>query len=131
MPGQFLTHAERDRLSHFPKEISNNDLITYFTLSPADLYQIPPKSASHNRLGFALQLCTLRFLGFSPDEITQTPISVVAYIANQLNVDPTQLNHYGKREHTRTDHLQKIQRYLGITQQKSKIRHRITQDFDL
>jgi hypothetical protein len=44
------------------------DLIAFFTLAKADLAQVPVNAASYKRLRFALQLCTLRYLGFLPDD---------------------------------------------------------------
>ena len=70
MPIQIFTEAERAKLDTFPEEITHNDLITFFTLSESDREQLPFFSAPHNRLGFALQLCTLRFMGFVPEALT-------------------------------------------------------------
>ena len=36
MPGAFLNAQERERLSAFPDDIPNWDLITYFTLTEQD-----------------------------------------------------------------------------------------------
>ena len=69
MPGQFFSNAERERLERFPIEVAPADLIVFFTLSESDLAQVPVNAASHNRLGFALQLCALRYLGFAPDDL--------------------------------------------------------------
>jgi hypothetical protein len=52
-------------------------------------------------------------MGFVPDDLTSAPAAVVAYVARQLGVDPEALADYGARAHTRTDHLQTIQAYLG------------------
>ena len=41
MPSRFLSKAERKRLSRFPSEVSDNDCIVYFTLTPADLAAEP------------------------------------------------------------------------------------------
>jgi TnpA family transposase len=114
MPGQFLTEAEREQLRQFPAEIPPADVIAYFTLSPADLAQVRYQRGDHNRLGFALQLGALRYLGFSPDDPTTAPASVVAYLSQQLDVRPDVLPAYGQRAHTRRDHLQAIQVYLGF-----------------
>jgi TnpA family transposase len=114
MPGQFLTTAERERLNNFPQEIPKEDIYTFFTLTPSDLSQIPQTSANYNRLGFAIQLGALRYLGFCPDEITTAPSSVIVYTANQLGIDPPSLSTYAQRPQTRTDHLLKIQEYLGF-----------------
>ena len=89
MPGRFLSDADRARLSTFPKEATEEDLIAYFTLSADDLTIIRRWRGEHNRFGFALQLCTLRFLGFVPDDLTRAPKSIVAYLASQLGTDPT------------------------------------------
>ncbi len=63
MPGVFLTDAERTRFDSFPADLTADDLITYFRLSESDLNLIAPQRGAHNRLGIALQLCTLRFMG--------------------------------------------------------------------
>lgn len=109
-----LTDAERERLNSFPTDISSADIITFFTLSSSDKKQIPITTNASNRLGFALQLCTLRYLGFCPDKLTPIPAEVLEYLAKQLGVDPNSLSDYGERAHTRTDHLQTVQEYLGF-----------------
>lgn len=63
MPVSFLTDRERERLDRFPVEIPPEDIGAYFTLSPSDLAQLHGQRGDHNRLGFALQLGTVRFLG--------------------------------------------------------------------
>ena len=100
MPGQFLALAERMRLSQFPAEISAEELITFFHLTADDLAQIPVTSALYNRLGFALQLCTLRYLGFCPDDLQSAPPSVVTYLAYQLGMNPQTLVVFVNRKQT-------------------------------
>ncbi len=113
MPVQFLSQAERERLQSFPNEITFNELITFFTLSDKDLILVRKRSGDHNLLGFALQLVTLRYLGFIPDHFPQLPSPVVEYVAQQLNISPSVLSIYGERSQTRTNQLQEIQDYLG------------------
>ncbi len=113
MPGQFLTTAERERLSRFPPTIAADDLAVYFTLGPSDRQQSLAHRQPHNRLGFALQLCALRFLGFCPDDLTTAPAEAVQYVAHQLALAPEVLARYGQREQTRTAQLQEVQQYLG------------------
>ena len=71
-------------------------------------------AADHNRLGFGLQLKTLPYLGFVPDDLTDAPARVVSYLALQLSVSTDKLQQYGDREHRRTDHLREIQDRLGF-----------------
>ncbi len=113
MPVQLFSAAERERLDRFPDTVEHDDLITFFTLSDEDKARIPVFSAAPNRLGFALQLCTLRFIGFVPDALTIMPGPVVEHVASQLGVAPRVLASYGARAHTRTDHLQEVLEYLG------------------
>ena len=121
MPGQFLTTAERERWDRFPPEIVEADLVAFFTLSLADRGHLPVKIAAHNRLGFALQLCAIRYLGFCPADLATVPLPAVTYLARQVDADPKELSRYGARAHTRTDHLQKVLDYLGF--RKAKPRH--------
>ncbi len=73
MPGRVFTDSERKRLDAFPSEIAELDLIRYFTLSGSDLEFVKKQRGDHNRLGFALQLCGLRYLGFCPDDLVTAP----------------------------------------------------------
>ena len=108
MPIGFLTDAERERLDSFPAQVVPGDLDTYFTLSRADRRQVPRTTSGANRLGFALQLGTLRFLGFCPDDLSTAPEAVVAFVAKQIDVPPGELARYGRRGQTRTEHLRQI-----------------------
>src|SRR5262245_51874021 len=64
VPSGILSDAERARLDSFPAQILTGDIETHFTLSHADRRQVPTTASPANRLGFALQLGALRFLGF-------------------------------------------------------------------
>lgn len=88
MPVAFLSETERARLSRFPDDVAPADLITFFTLSEADTEQVPKRTTAANRLGFALQLCTLRYLGFCPTDLRTIPAAVVHFVADQLGVPP-------------------------------------------
>ena len=76
--------------------------------------QIPRTASPANRLGFAIQLGTLRFRGFCSDDLTTVPEPVVAFVARQLDVAPGELTRYGRRGQTRTEHLRQIRQYLGF-----------------
>src|SRR6266567_944916 len=114
MPGRFLTEAERERLTRFPAEVPPEDLVSAFTLSPKDITRVLLHRGQPNYLGFALQICALRYLGFAPDDLSTAPSSVVKYVARQLGVSSEALKQYGTRPQTRTDHLQEILSYLDF-----------------
>lgn len=113
MPVQLLSAAERARANRFPSAITDEDLITFFTLSEEDHVQIPVHAGPHARLGFGLELCALRFMGFVPDDLTSAPPEAVTFVARQLAVEPGVLAHYTGSAHTRMHHRQTIQAYLG------------------
>ncbi len=112
MPVQFLSEAEHKSLNRFPTEISSEDLNRFFLLSDKELIILKQLRAEHNRLGFALQLCCLRYLGFFPEEL-ELPEPVINYVAQQLELIPELLAFYGKRSSTQRNHQRKIQTLLG------------------
>ncbi len=114
MPGRIFTPQERKRLDAFPSEIAEADLIRYFTLSHSDLDLVRRKRGDQNRIGFALQLCALRYMGFCPDDLEIVPTTALAFVADQLQASPAALHVYGARSQTRTEHLQQIQLRLGF-----------------
>src|SRR4029453_12502061 len=95
MPIDFLTPAERARLNGFPASIPDEDLRVFFTLSEADIEEVQKQRGAHNQLGFALQLCALRYLGFAPDDLTTAPPPAVAFVAQQVGLPPAVLASYG------------------------------------
>ena len=54
-----LTPAERTGLLTFPA--TDDKLIQHYTFAEPDLPVIRQRRSSHNRLGFAVQLCYLRY----------------------------------------------------------------------
>jgi TnpA family transposase len=56
-----LSAAERESLLALPD--AKDDLIRYYTFSESDLSIIRQRRGPANRLGFAVQLCYLRFPG--------------------------------------------------------------------
>lgn len=117
----FLSDVQRQQLEQFPEHIHDNELIQYYLLSEDDLHQIPIKSPSYSRLGFALSLCTLRFLGFMPKDLFLIDPTILTFVAGQLNIEDTlsQIKQYGERPQTRSDHLQIIEKYLVFRRLRS------------
>jgi uncharacterized protein DUF4158 len=105
---------ELARLREFP-EISREELLRYFTLTPADRAFVDPGRGRGpaERLGLSVALCVLPWLGFVPDKVAAAPSVAVARLAEQLEVDAAQIRSYGKRAQTRTEHLRLAAQYLG------------------
>jgi hypothetical protein len=108
-----FSDEELERLRGF-REIGREELIRFFTLTPADVAFVDPGRGRGraDRLGLALQLCTLPWLGFVPDEVGAAPPAAVAGVAEWLGIVVEELVSYGQRVKTRTDHLRLVARYL-------------------
>lgn len=114
MPPRFLSETEREELNNFPAVLEEADLIRHFFLSPADQAQIALQRGDTNRLGFAVRLCALRYIGFFPLNPHSTPTNAVFYLAEQLGISPLALKAYGQRAQTRREHQQSLLSYLGF-----------------
>jgi len=73
-----LTAAERSTLLAFPTD--PGELIRHYTFDERDLTRIRRHRGGHNRLGFAVQLGTVRFLGTFLPDLNEVPPGVVAHL---------------------------------------------------
>lgn len=114
MATRVFADEELARLREFP-EIGREELFRFFTLSPADLAFVDPGRGRGpaDRLGIAIALCTLPWLGFVPDRVVSAPPVAVARLAEHLRLDGSEIRSYGRRAQTRTDHLRLVAQYLG------------------
>lgn len=68
MPVEFLTDAQAAAYAGYNGAPSRTELERFFFLDDADRELIEGKRRSHNRLGFAAQLTTARYLGVFLDD---------------------------------------------------------------
>jgi TnpA family transposase len=115
MSNGFLSVAERERWQRFPDTIPQDDLAAYFLLSDDDQREINRQREPFNRLGYALQLCMLRYLGFVPTDFKATSPEAVSFVAEQLGMAPRVLSQYDNRR-TQSDHRRYVRAYLGFRQ---------------
>src|SRR5258708_1750962 len=113
MPVEFLTSEQRSRYGRYVGEPSPEQLALYFHLDDRDRALLEPRRHAHTRLDFALQLCTVLFLGTFLSDPTDVPHNVVLTLASQLNIaDLTVLSLYREGE-MRYDHVHEIMQEYG------------------
>ena len=113
MPVSFLTDEQESRYGRYNGTPTQEQLDRYFHLDDADLEMILRRRWDHMRLGFAVQLGTVRFLGtFIPDP-TDVPAEVSARLAQKIGVaDPACLVRY-REGNARWQHAADIRQAYG------------------
>ena len=69
METKLYSEAELDQLRRYPDAIPADELIRFFTLMPGDVAFVKGHRGETSRIGVAVQLCTLPWLGFVPDGV--------------------------------------------------------------
>ena len=107
-----LSAAEREQLLALSE--SPWEFIRQYTFSEADLSLIHQHRGAANRLGFAVQLCYMRFPGVVLGLDQLPPPSLLAFVATQLKLAVPEWSVYGQREQTRREHLLELQSAFGF-----------------
>src|SRR5512135_987412 len=94
---------------------SRGQMIRDASLTEADLAEVALCRRDHNRLGFAYQIGFVRLFHRFP---AQQPLEVcdelLGFVAMQLNMDPTRIADYAVRQHTVSDHQNRIRGFLRL-----------------
>jgi Domain of unknown function (DUF4158) len=96
----------------FAKRLSVDELAEFFFFDERDRELICKRRRECNRLGFAMQLGTVRHLGRFLEDPCTVPEQVVRWVARELGVDPSGLGAYARGE-ARWDHQAEIRREYG------------------
>lgn len=86
-----------------------------YTFSEPDLSAIRQRRGNHNRLGFAVQLCYLRYPGFALPTDAEPPAPLLAIVGKQLRIEPDIWPQYAQRAETRREHLAELQAWLNLS----------------
>src|SRR6188472_2800820 len=114
MPTRFLSDAEIAQLEGFPESIDGRDLARYFRLDGEDLAFVRRQHSAAGQLGIALQLCSLRWLGFIPDDLPSARPEAMAALASVLDASPRAIFEYSVRPQTRREHRPLVREHAGL-----------------
>jgi TnpA family transposase len=107
---EFLPDRQAAQYAAFNGVPSRAELDRYFFLDDSDLEKMQAKRRSNARIGFAVQLTSVRYLGRFMPVPRQVPAEVAEYLAEQLSIaDPSCLKEYGERDGTARTHAGEIQ----------------------
>lgn len=111
---EFLSDEQAAGFGRFAGPPSREQLERYFVLDDTDRGLVAKRRGDHNRLGFALQLSTARFLGTFLAEPVEVPWVVVEFLGSQLGVaDLSCVKGYAARLPTQHEHAREIREVCG------------------
>lgn len=111
---EFLSDEQAAAFGRFAGPPSREQLERYFVLDDTDRGLVAKRLGDHNRLGFALQLTTARFLGTFLAEPVEVPWAVVEFLGSQLGgVDLSCIKGYAARLPTQQEHAREIREVCG------------------
>ncbi len=117
VPVEFLSDQEAAAFGRYGGSVPQADLERFFFLNDGDRLLVAGLRGDHNRLGFSLQLATVRYIGkFLADPLEGVPSEVLDFLAGQLQIaDPSCVKRYAVRAQTHREHAEKIRATLGLT----------------
>ena len=112
--GNFLSDEQAAGFGRFPDEVSREDMERSCWLDDADLSVAGRRRGMHNRLGFAVQLATVRVVGRFLTDPLVVPWPVVESLAGQLGIaDASAFKLYAQRGQTGYEHAAEISAIYG------------------
>ena len=114
MPVEFLTDDEAafGRFAGVPLRV---DLERVCFLDDEDRVLVNRRRGEHMKLGFALQLVTVRSIGTFLEDPLDVPVMVLDFVSEQLGIaDPSVVKRYTEWAKTKLDHQWEIRRVYGF-----------------
>ncbi|WP_417607504.1 Tn3 family transposase [Primorskyibacter flagellatus] len=105
--------TDRQRAALFDMPTDEAAMLRHYTLADDDLEHIRERRRPENRIGFALQLCALRYPGRLLTQGETIPEATLRFIGAQLGITGNALLTYAARRQTRQQHLEALRAIYG------------------
>jgi hypothetical protein len=125
MPVSFLSKEQRKNYGRFTRVPSPDDLARYFHMDEFDLGLISKKRGQSSRLGFALQLGTVRYLGTFLEDPLDVPMPVLHTLTRQLyinTIDDIQIYRSSEQRWSHATEIREQYGYVEITEPRIGLR---------
>jgi len=124
LPVRYLSDTELARLNSWPADIAEHDAVTFFTLTDDDRAWLAGFQRDDNRLGVAVQLCTVPWLGWVPEQLTGCPAGALARVVSGLGIEPDTAaellaGYGGWQGRTRREHRAQVPHPAGLAMVRS------------
>ena len=107
--------SSRAHAELFGVPTDSDALIRHYLLSGDDIDLIRTRRRAENHLGLAVHISLLRHPGLGWGEDIMPPAELIAWLAEQLQVEACSLNDYAIRRNTRHEHHALAMRQLGLS----------------
>ena len=97
----------------FDPPTDEREIARHFTLSREDLDWVSIRRGPASQLGYAMTLLYMRWPGRVLGADETPPLSILSFVARQLDVPEAAWHDYGRREPTRRAHLTDLARRMG------------------
>lgn len=107
-----LSEKQRDNLLLLPTDTSS--MLRHYVLSDEDLAIIKPRNGINNRLGFAIQLCVLRYPGRYLNSNDTLPHEFLSFVGAQIGLNEEGISGFTYKPVTRYEHLKILQKIYNF-----------------
>jgi hypothetical protein len=87
MPVEFLTDEQVEAYGKFAEVPTRPEMERFFFLDDVERELIGKRRGDHNRLGFALQMRTVRYVGLFLEDPLDVPRPMIEHLAEELDVE--------------------------------------------
>ena len=117
-----LTKRQKKILLSLPTD--NESMLRHYVLSDEDLKNIKTRHGINNRLGYAIQLCALRYPGRYLNANDTLPHEFLSFVGAQIGLTEKDVSGFRYKPVTRYEHLKMLQKNYDF-----RLFHKVAPEF--